>query len=286
MPKKPKPPRAEELAAEAVVNHVLGTTTLKRDDNSAPAMIDALLGEPGQVHPTIALEITSTFDKRHTELGAALRRHYGEKEFPQLTGSWVVEFTLDSRVGGRDQKALLDFLAGLEHLQSGKEEKRVTRVSAYDDGPLAADLRALNLASVTRIDLDLDARRRNGADLDPPRRIGTLTISGYNVGDFTAYVDDFLRGATAKNKLDKLQRAKEEKGLRTLLFAWADSMTVGMALRRAYQPPGKPAVPAVLDELWLANPAERDAVFRWTQESAWELVSVPGVIAQTVMSKE
>jgi ribosomal protein S18 acetylase RimI-like enzyme len=44
--KKRKEPRQDELLAEQIVNGVLGTSTVERDDNSRPGMVDALL-DPG-----------------------------------------------------------------------------------------------------------------------------------------------------------------------------------------------------------------------------------------------
>ncbi|MFE2346077.1 hypothetical protein [Kitasatospora cineracea] len=276
MPKKPKPPRAEELAAEAVVNQVLGTTTLIRDDNTVDGMIDARLGEPGAPGPSIALEITSNLHEEQAALWKALHKHYAEKRFPQLGAGWLVEFTRAAHIGGQQQKALLAFLADLG-------ARGVTRVSTRDDQqPAAAGndvdvLRALRLRAVAQVSTEPDVRGR----------IFASTSAVGSAGDVTAYVNAFLLGEVAANKLRKLQRAKDE-GLRTLLFVWADSshLTVGVALDRAHLPVGQPAVPAHLDEVWLASYFAPDTVFRWTREADWEVVSVPGVITQITMAAE
>ncbi|MFD7733415.1 hypothetical protein ACFV6F_23880 [Kitasatospora phosalacinea] len=276
MPKKPESPRAEELAAEIVVNQVLGTATLARDDNSADGMIDALLAGPGQARPTTALEVTSNLHEEQAELWGALHKHYSEKRFPKLGAGWLVEFTGASRIGGQQQKTLLAFLTDLE-------ARGVTRVSTRDEEQpaVARDdvdvLRALRLRVVAQVGTEPDVRGR----------IFASTSAVGSAGDVTTYLDAFLLGEVAANKLRKLQRAKDE-GLRTLLFVWADTshMTVGVALDRAHRPTGQPAVPAHLDEVWLASYFAPDTVFRWSREADWEVIAVPRGIARAAVSAE
>ncbi|MEU8919459.1 hypothetical protein AB0D10_00810 [Kitasatospora sp. NPDC048545] len=283
MPKTPKSPRHEELAAEALVNHVLGTRTHSRDDNSQPGMIDALLAAPGQAEPTIALEVTSNLDRKQAELWAALNAKHVSTVHPQLSAGWFVEFTRLATVGGPAQQQLVHFLAALGARGVERVSTREWEAAAPAGSPVPEDvaqIRALGLRTVARIG---DGPNVRGRIIPSTLDTGTATATAEAV---TPYVDAFLLGNTAANKLGKLQQGKDN-GLHTVLFVWADSshMSIGMALSNAFQPQGQPDVPPHVDELWLASYYAPDTIFRWTRTAGWTVVSSPGVFASVTPSR-
>nr|BEK65747.1 hypothetical protein KPHV_29740 [Kitasatospora purpeofusca] len=285
MPKKnPKPPRHEELVAETLVNHVLGTRTHSRDDNSMPGMIDAFLAAPGAEQPSTAVEITSTVDEQQARLWGFVGMMFVDEVHPELTVGWFVEFAPNAPVGRPAVKQLLQLLADLE-------AREVLRVSVRDweavtptDSPVPEDiarLRALGLRAAAQIG---DGPEVRGRIIPSTLATGTAPATAEAV---TPYLDTFLTTKTAANKLAKLQRAKDD-GLRTLLFIWADSshMSIGMALDNGFQPAGEPNVPQQVDEVWLASYFSPDTLFRWTRETGWEVVRTPGVFASVTPSGE
>ncbi|MEU5385514.1 hypothetical protein [Kitasatospora cineracea] len=275
MPKSPKPPRHEEQAAEALVNHLLGTETRERDDNSKPGMPDLLLADPGRAEPSVAVEITSTVDQELARLWGFVDMMHIGTVYAELSVGWSVEFSPNAPVGKAEAKQLVQFLADLE-------AQGVERVSTRDwDAEMPENtpgtehitrLRALGLRAVAQIGSAPEVR---GQIIPSTLATGTTTATAEAV---TPYVDAFLQTGTASNKLGKLQRAKDD-GLHTVLFVWVDSshMTIGMALDRAFHPEGEPAVPQQVDEVWLASYFAPATLFRWTRARGWAVVPVPEV---------
>ncbi|MFJ8430476.1 hypothetical protein ACIQ9P_04130 [Kitasatospora sp. NPDC094019] len=277
MPKKPKPPRHEELVAETLVNHVLGTRTLSRDDNSQDGMIDALLAPPGAEQPSTALEITSTVDQGQARLWGFVGMMLVDEVHPELAVGWFVEFAPDAPVGRRPKKQLIQLLADLEAREVPRVSVRDWEAVTPTDSPVPEDiarLRALGVRAAAQVG---DGPEVRGRIIPSTITTGTAPATAEAV---TPYLDAFLATGTAANKLRKLQRAKDD-GLRTLLFIWADSshMTIGMALRNGFEPGGEPNVPQQADEVWLASYFTPDTLFRWTREAGWEVVRTPGVFA-------
>ncbi|MEU3568605.1 hypothetical protein AB0E96_09280 [Kitasatospora sp. NPDC036755] len=279
MPKNPKPPRGEEQAAETLVNHVLGTETRLRDDNSKPGMPDLLLAAPSYPEPTIAVEITSTTDQQQARLWGFIDKKYSDEVYIELSMGWFVEFRPGAPVGEAEAKQLVRVLADLE-------ARGVERVSVRDwDTEMPANtpapehitrLRALGLRAVAQIGSGPEVR---GRIIPSTIATGTTPATAEAV---TPYIDAFLLTGTAGNKLGKLQRAKDD-GLHTVLFIWADSshLSIGMALDKAFLPGGDPKVPQQVDEVWLASYFARHTLFRWTRTAGWAVVPVHGAVTTT-----
>ncbi|MFD7639534.1 hypothetical protein ACFV4P_02660 [Kitasatospora sp. NPDC059795] len=277
MPKSPKPPRHEEQAAEALVNHVLGTETRERDDNSKPGMPDLLLADPGRAEPHVAVEITSTVDQELARLWGFVDKMHVGTVHDELSVGWSVEFSPNAPVGRAEAKQLVQLLADLERRGidrvSTREPDAQTPTSDPDFQPIAR-LRTLGLRAVAQIGSGPEVR---GQIIPVTLATGVASASADAI---TPYIDAFLQTSTAGNKLGKLQRAKDS-GLLAVLFVWADSshLSVGMALHNAFHPEGDPAVPQQVDELWLASYFAPDTLFRWTRTFGWVVVPVPGVFA-------
>lgn len=274
MAKKRKEPRQDELLAEQIVNGVLGTSTVERDDNSRPGMVDALLDPGNSSGPLAALEVSSTTDRAAAMLWSVVDKEHGDTVHPELSWCWLISYQPHARAGGEAARRLVSYLAELE--ARGVREVRRTQgfvpfVTA--DGVTAGDHAELARLGLLAVSAVPDTERSQGRIYHYSVAVG----EGFGPADpVPGYVDDFLASETGVNKLRKLER-QAKLGRRTHLFLWAEPhhVHIGQPLSNAVLPTQRPAPPVFLDSIWLASAFAPEHVYRWTPQSGWEVVTVP-----------
>lgn len=274
MAKKRKKPKPDELRAEQIVNAVLGTSTVERDDNSHPGMPDAILRSGNSADPLTALEVSSTTDPSIAKLWDAVDKEYGDgKVHPELSWCWIISYQPHARAGGEAARRLVSYLADLE-----TRGIRMVRRSSYVPFVTADGVTARDHEKLANLGL-LDVLAVPNEHSQGGRIHHSWIADGKGVGltdPVPGYVDDFLASKTGKNKLHKLEsQAKLRR--RTHLFLWADPhhVHIWQRLSNAVPPKQPPAPPAFLDSIWLASAFAPKYVCRWTPRSGWEVITMP-----------
>ncbi|AUY49233.1 hypothetical protein [Streptomyces sp. CB01881] len=193
---------------------------------------------------------------------------------PGLLGAWAVRFRSGARIGGPPATKLKELLKNLEQRgESGASLEPYEDKSRWANGwpvpEYAAELdmmKSIGVNSVAQISTD-------------PAWAGRIFAStlSHGVASPTAehiapYVSDFLTTSEGQNKVKKLEAAPEAH-----LFVWSDQshLSVGLALRRRFEPVGDPDIPAHIGDIWVASRFEPAAVYRWSRGSGWAVHEVP-----------
>lgn len=269
-----KVPKPDEIAAVAVVNRVLGTRTVRFDDNTQDGMIDFELACSDQHEPSIALEISSDPDVAATRFFSAWGNRH-EAPVSGLTRNWLVEFTTEALVG----KGQTELHALLQEL----EQRGVRRLSIRPGedghdwmlGPPGRQhqedilmLRRLRIDSVWSPD-----SASEGGYIHP------FVQKGWSAEPeaIRTFVEGFLLKEVGRKKLDKLRRAGH---LAPHLFLWADSgnMGVTMALRRRRLPTAALHVASHVHGIWVSDYACADTVCHWAPGEGWSFHDVTGAV--------
>ncbi|MBP5935429.1 hypothetical protein [Streptomyces acidiscabies] len=279
---KPVPSRPDEVLAEAIVNAVLGTYTVDRDDNTENGKPDFVLAPRRGGAATVALEVSSCRDSKLQELWSSLEEQYRDEVLPGLRKGWFVEFTSGSRVKGKGAHRLAGLLADLE-------ARGVDRVSVREwenprDGSAGTpDVQQLKDIETVK-SLRIKAVAQVGDTLDVAGRIfcGSLAsgVGLSTAADVPPYVEEFLAGPAGANKIKKLGRARA-KGLEPHLFLWADAvdLSIGTALDHRFIPCEDPVVPPEIQVVWLSSFSCTGAVYQWDRDGGWRVHDVTGVTA-------